>query len=213
MQTHRLPDRVPRLIALVNAGTTTRIDIALALRVLDETIECYDSMADFYRRCQRGKLRCLILVVAGVNPSATQLQKQLIGQGIVLPVIVVSTTANTQAAVEAIKQGAQAFLVNPDALTLQKTVAQLLNQIPPTAYQYRLNQLTQRESEILRFFVQGAHTRHIALRLGISYRTVDAHRTHILHKLQARSVSMLTYRLGKANLLQYLIQESAQLET
>jgi DNA-binding NarL/FixJ family response regulator len=52
--------------------------------------------------------------------------------------------------------------------------------------------LSRREREILRLISEGNSTRHIALSLRLSEKTVAAHRSHIMHKLKVKSVAELT---------------------
>ncbi len=51
--------------------------------------------------------------------------------------------------------------------------------------------LTAREREVLELVATGEPSKIIARRLGISFRTVELHRAHIIEKLQARSLSDL----------------------
>ena len=52
--------------------------------------------------------------------------------------------------------------------------------------------LTSREREILQLIAEGNTTKEIATRLGISARTADVHRTHIMQKLGVHNVAGLT---------------------
>jgi len=52
--------------------------------------------------------------------------------------------------------------------------------------------LSRREREILQLIAEGKSTRHIALSLRLSEKTVAAHRSHIMHKLKVKSVAELT---------------------
>jgi DNA-binding CsgD family transcriptional regulator len=52
--------------------------------------------------------------------------------------------------------------------------------------------LTAREIEIVRLTVADLEVKQIADRLGISVRTVEAHRAHIFQKLGTRSIARLT---------------------
>jgi DNA-binding NarL/FixJ family response regulator len=56
----------------------------------------------------------------------------------------------------------------------------------------RLTSLTPREREVLAFIVRGLQNKETAHELGISVRTVEAHRDSIMRKLRVRSVAELT---------------------
>lgn len=53
--------------------------------------------------------------------------------------------------------------------------------------------LTSRETEVLKGLAQGQSNKEVAARLGVSPRTVDAHRAHIMEKLRVRSLSDLVH--------------------
>lgn len=52
--------------------------------------------------------------------------------------------------------------------------------------------LTGREREILQLVAEGASGKEISTRLGISLKTVDTHRQHLMEKLGIHSVALLT---------------------
>ena len=56
--------------------------------------------------------------------------------------------------------------------------------LPPEEVDPELDQLTAREREVLRYIARGYLYKEIALRLGISAKTVEAHVSSVLRKLQ-----------------------------
>ena len=56
-----------------------------------------------------------------------------------------------------------------------------------------VSSLSDRELEVYRAIGEGQSSREIAGHMGISIRTVDAHRTHIKEKLNLRDASELTH--------------------
>jgi two-component system, NarL family, invasion response regulator UvrY len=56
----------------------------------------------------------------------------------------------------------------------------------------KLQALTSREQEVLRMLASGLTNREIAMRLGLSVKTVDSHRGHMLKKLRLRNNADLT---------------------
>jgi two-component system response regulator FixJ len=64
----------------------------------------------------------------------------------------------------------------------------------------RFERLTPREVEVMDLVVDGFTSQAIALRLGISQRTVESYRAQIMDKMQAESVAVLVrqaIRLGR----------------
>ena len=53
--------------------------------------------------------------------------------------------------------------------------------------------LTSRETEVLRYLAEGNSNKEVAARLGISTRTIDAHRARIMDKLHVRTLSDLVH--------------------
>jgi DNA-binding NarL/FixJ family response regulator len=62
--------------------------------------------------------------------------------------------------------------------------------VDPTAPREQ-EKLTPRELEVLRLLAGGAASKQIGLSLGISRRTVDDHRSHVMHKLKLNGLSDL----------------------
>ena len=54
-----------------------------------------------------------------------------------------------------------------------------------------MQSLTPREGAILAKLVQGHANKVVALDLGISHRTVELHRAHIMQKLKAKNLSAM----------------------
>ena len=112
-------------------------------------------------------------------------------------VLMMTAYGNVESAVEAMKRGAVDFLTKPvDGSVLlarvQKALEQgLLLQKQAEAFQsiaLRLAALTEREREVMKLAVAGLTNKEIAQRLGISYRTVEIHRTHVMHKSGATNL-------------------------
>ena len=51
-----------------------------------------------------------------------------------------------------------------------------------------VSSLSPREREVLRFLTRGLHAKEIGEQLGISHRTVEVHKAHIMEKLKVSSV-------------------------
>ncbi len=60
-----------------------------------------------------------------------------------------------------------------------------------------MESLTERERQVLQLVVIGEPTKNIARQLGISVKTIEVHRTHIMKKMGVRSVAPLTSMVTK----------------
>ena len=63
---------------------------------------------------------------------------------------------------------------------------------PPLSASAPLEQLTDREFEVLHLIGRGKNSHEIARELHLSVKTVDAHRTHLKEKLKLKNSLQLT---------------------
>jgi FixJ family two-component response regulator len=143
---------------------------------------------------------CLLADVNMPGMTGLDLQERLIALEIRLPVVMITGAADIATAVRAMKQGAVDFIQKPfrpdeiigtvrRALALDVQLnAQRVNALMISG---RLTMLTDRERAILEMAADGYASKAIAQALGISPRTVDAHRANILRKLNVKSVADL----------------------
>jgi DNA-binding NarL/FixJ family response regulator len=61
----------------------------------------------------------------------------------------------------------------------------------PPAGPAELESLTQRQREVLQLIAEGWPTREIAQRLGLSVKTIETHRAHLMQRLKVDSVARL----------------------
>jgi len=96
-----------------------------------------------------------------------------------------SAVQDLVAAIEAVMEGGEFY-----SPAVQRSLADALRQEsrPPSP----LEQLTEREREVLRLVAEGLATKEIAARLFISTRTVESHRANLMRKLDLHSVALLT---------------------
>jgi FixJ family two-component response regulator len=143
---------------------------------------------------------CLILDIRMPGMSGLELQSVLKEQGFRLPLLIISGHADVPMAVRALKAGAFDFIEKPfnDQLLLdivQRAIEHDRQQRESHAqldeWRARLQSLTPREREVLDLVVGGAPNKIISSELGVSLKTVEAHRARVMDKLQADSLSQL----------------------
>ena len=96
-----------------------------------------------------------------------------------------SAVQDLVAAIDAVMKG-RAYFSPP----IQKELGEILRS--DRTRRRLLDQLTEREREVLRRVAEGLATKEIAARLAISTRTVETHRAHLMRKLGLRSIARLT---------------------
>jgi len=145
---------------------------------------------------------CLLLDLRMSGMSGLALFKRLKEQRLTdaMPVIFLTGHADVPTAVEAVKRGAFDFVEKPfsnNALVdrieeaLRVSAEALLGRRLRTTRKRRLDDLTEREHEVMRQVAQGLPNKLIASALDISVRTVELHRSRVFDKLGVKSAAEL----------------------
>ncbi len=160
----------------------------------------YSSASDFLNNYADDGLGCLVLDMRLPGISGLELQQQLAGHNIDLPVIMISGFGDVSTAVKAMKAGVLDFLEKPfkgqDLLDLiQNAVSKHKIDRSKNKSQNktlkRINSLTRREKEVMGLVVSGMINKDIAKQLEISIKTVEVHRANVMEKMAVTSVTDL----------------------
>jgi FixJ family two-component response regulator len=142
--------------------------------------------------------RCVLICDIDMpGMSGLELQQRLCDTDVVLPVVILTGKGNVTAAVRAMKSGAVDFLEKPfDADQLLVVICKALKSSDSSWQESSrhnefcqcFDSLTPREREIFPCIVKGQASKAVAADLGISKRTVEVHRSRIMHKMHAKTV-------------------------
>lgn len=180
----------------------------LLIRDIGLEVRTFTSARRFLEEYDSSHPGCLVLDVRMSGMSGLELQARLNEMGIHIPTIIITGHADVPMAVEAMKAGATDFIEKPfrDQVLLdsiQKAIDLDLRirrqRQEHQDVQARLQQLTQREREVMDRLVAGKSNKNIAFELGISQKTVDFHRANILDKIGVGSVVELVRLVQKAS--------------
>lgn len=133
-------------------------------------------------------------------------QAQMQERGWRLPLVFISGHGDIPMAIEAVRRGALDFLQKPftDSILL-KAVRQAIDSLPQageqTSVEEALQNLTDREHEVMLAVCDGHANKVIARLLDVSPRTVEIHRSRVLHKLEVQNAQQLVRRLMAAGKL------------
>ena len=141
---------------------------------------------------------CILLDVRMPGQSGLALFETLIGNGLAhtWPVIFLTGHADVPTAVDSVKRGAFDFCEKPfsdNALVDRVEQALALSQERLVVHQQsaglvsRLDELTERERDVMRLVVAGLPNNLIADQLDISVRTVEVHRSRVFEKMDVKS--------------------------
>jgi two-component system response regulator FixJ len=163
-------------------------------------IQTYKSARDFLDSYGPASPGCLVADMRLPGMSGLDLQEELAKRGVFLPTIMITGYADVGTAVKAMKAGALEFIEKPfSAQVFLDSVQRALErdrefrkrQAERAASEKRLAELTPRQRGILKLLVEGQPNKIIAARLGLSSKTVEAHRASIRRKTQASSLAEL----------------------
>lgn len=189
-------------VFVVDDEASVRDSLTWLLNSISMKVRVYESARDFLDADVSCSYGCVILDVRMQNVSGLQLQQALCDKGFTLPIIFLSAYGDAQMGAQAVKKGAFDFLQKPyrnqdlldavnAALALSKKAAEKQNEKRKDFD--LLATLSQREMEILDKVVCGNSSKEIAKLLGISYKTVEAHRGRIMGKLGLKSTGDLIH--------------------
>jgi FixJ family two-component response regulator len=155
-------------------------------------VRTYDSAEAFLAALRPTASGCLVLDVRLPRMSGPELQTTLAARGFHLPIIFLTGQGDVPTSVRALQAGALDFLEKPvpGELLLERVRAALRLESKQRREEARAQrararyaQLTPREREVMSLLVAGQPNKEIARRLGISHRTVEIHRTRVMHKM------------------------------
>lgn len=188
------------LVHVIDDDDAVRESLEFLLRAAKIDVRTYDSATTFLSTMSGGGTGCIVTDVRMPGMSGVDLLRQLKARGSTMPVIVITGHGDIQLAVEAMKIGAADFLEKPfDDDTLLASVKLALGRLEKDEKREtdraemtnRLATLSTREREVLEGLVAGKPNKIIAFDLGISPRTVEIYRAHVMTKMNAGSLSEL----------------------
>lgn len=194
------------LIHLVDDDAAVREGLALLIATVGLRVQAWADPQAFLAGFDRASIGAIVLDVRMPGTSGLALFDRLLERGIASawPVIFLTGHASVATAVEAVKRGAFDFCEKPfsdnalvdrieRALAVSRErVAQLGAQ---RALRARLDELTEREREVLQRVASGRPNKLIADELGISVRTVEVHRARVFEKMDVKSAAELAQLL------------------
>jgi FixJ family two-component response regulator len=187
-------------VFIVDDDAAVRDSIQELVESVGLRAESHSSGQAFLASYQPQRSGCLVLDVRMAGMSGLVLQEKLNELGARIPVIIITGHGDVPMAVHALKAGAVDFVQKPyrhqllldsinNALTMDTIARRSLDE--SQNHDQQLATLTKREQEVLDKLLAGNISKQIARVLGISTRTVEAHRQNLLRKLGVGSVKEL----------------------
>jgi len=187
-------------VFVVDDDRAMRESLSWLLDSVGLRVRSYATAADFLAEHDPAQPGCLVLDVRMPGMSGLDLQAELARRGVELPTIVITGHAEVSMAVRAVKAGAIDFIEKPfsDQLLLDRVRQALEIDLEAREVRRRredarrrLATLTTREREVLNLVVAGKANKEIASALGVSTKTVEVHRAHVMSKMCVDSLAEL----------------------
>ncbi|MDE2251783.1 MAG: response regulator transcription factor [Gammaproteobacteria bacterium] len=187
-------------VFIVDDDEAVRSSVRFLIRSVGLQAQVYPSAQEFLAVYDPRHPGCLLLDVRMPGMSGLELQQELNRRGATIPVVFISGHGDVPMAVEAMQQGAFDFLQKPfrDQDLLDRVQRALARDAESRArlaaraeIASRLATLTPRESEVLQLITRGKANKVVGAELGVSQRTVEIHRAHVMEKMNASSLAEL----------------------
>ena len=174
--------------------------LSVLLRSAGFQCRCFPTAEAFLHAADLSQPLCLLTDVRLPGKDGLELYRYLVAAGCDPAVIVITGHGDVPMAVAALKDGVMDFVEKPfDPSVLLESIGHAVHQTElhkdrraaRTGVEQRLASLTPREREILDLLVEGHPNKVIAATLGISIRTTEHHRAHIMEKMGVKTLSHL----------------------
>ena len=196
-------------VFVIDDDASIRKSLSRLLRSAGYTTETFASAEEFLGREYFNGIGCLLLDVQMSGLTGMVLQEELNKADYHMPIIFITGHGDIPRSVEAMKKGAVDFLTKPfDDKELLQAVEKAIEKDTCTRTEYdktfdirkRIELLSPRELEVLRYVITGMLNKQIALKLDIVEKTVKVHRGRIMEKLCVDSVAELVRLAEKAGI-------------
>ncbi len=194
-------------VYVVDDDEAVRDSLQWLLEGKDYRVRCFESAESFLSRYDTREVACLIVDIRMGGMTGLELQDRLVERQSPLPVVFITGHGDVPMAVNTMKKGAMDFIQKPfKEEELLGLVERMLASARSAFTDHQqaanrgalLSKLTSREAQVLERIVAGRLNKQIADDLGISIKTVEAHRANIMEKLGANTVAdLLKIALGQ----------------
>jgi len=187
-------------VFVVDDDQAMRSSLKWLIESIGMQVKTYGSADEFLSSYFPGRASCLLLDVRMPGMSGLDLQAHLAREDSRLPVIIITGHGDVAMAVKAMKSGAVDFIEKPfhdeelltsirNALEFDEKRRALQSRRAEIAV--RLAELTPREHEVMEMVTEGRANKEIATVMGVSAKTVEAHRARVMDKMGASSLAEL----------------------
>lgn len=191
-------------IALIEDDEAALESLRLLLEGRGLSVRAFASAEAFLASLGENQPQCIVSDVRLPRLSGLDLHRALKAQGKAMPVILITGHGDIAMAVTAMKEGAFDFVEKPyDAERLIANIERALaagqelrsKEIRRQELMERLAELSPRQREVMQLVAEGLSNKEIALRLGISPRTVENYRAWVMERMGAANLADLVRKV------------------
>lgn len=185
------------LVHVVDDDPAVRESLALLLAVSGFEARTWSDASSFLAGCDFSLPGCVVLDLRMPGMSGAELQAELVGRDVELPILIVTAHGDIAAARAAFRAGAIDFIekpIDPDSIVaavrdaLSRSTALHEQTALIESARRKIDSLTGRERQVFDMTVAGRHNREIASELGISARTVEVYKARSMEKLGVKRI-------------------------
>lgn len=186
-------NKISPLVRVVDDDPSMRRALKVLLEMEGWNVKDYSSAKEFLTEDAPSVPGCIVLDVSMPEMTGLQLHTMMIERGYETPVIFLTGHGDIDMAVDSMKKGAADSIQKPvDEERLLTAVSKAINWdlnhrgwvISPEEELARYESLSKREKEVITLVANGLINKEIGRRLGLSERTIEAHRLSATKKLK-----------------------------
>ena len=197
------------IVFVVDDDVWVRESLETLIRDEGWQAETFSSAQQFLDRPRALTPSCLVLDISLPGLNGLELQKRVAVERTDMPIIFITGHGDIPMSVGAMKAGAVEFLTKPfndEVLltairqALERSRLALAQEAEMQELRDRYASLTHREMQVMALVVSGLLNKQVGGELGISEKTVKAHRGQVMQKMKANSVADLVKMAEKLHL-------------
>jgi FixJ family two-component response regulator len=195
-------------VFLVDDDASVLSAVARLIRSAGHRVEAFASPREFLERSQVDQPGCVVVDLRMPEVNGLEVQEAMKRAGRQIPVILMSGQADIQSTVRAMQGGAIDFLIKPfdEQLLLEAIHRAITHDTKARAARAehdilaaRFNLLTPREHSVCLLVAAGRLNKQIAGELGVSEKTIKAHRAKVMKKLRAQNLAELVRMVDRVS--------------
>ena len=188
------------IIYIVDDDVSVCRALSLLLKSHGFKVETFIRAEDFLAFKHLKLPSCLVLDIQLPDMNGLALQNAMAARQLAIPIVFITGHGDIPMSVRAMKAGAIDFLPKPftekkllNAITqaISKNKIQIKELAEISKIERRIKTLSPRELEVFRLVAKGMLSKQIAFKRGITLQTIKVHRSRVMQKMQAKTVTEL----------------------